>query len=321
MKNKGTAASGGKWDKKNPPETVRKMGKDTGNNNTEGKAERGVASGIQCFRIRDSGAHCCWSIDRDAQYCPRLRKQCAQCCRNMNSGSQGFPVLTSGAQYCRNMDSGAKRYRMSTSRKRPIVISKRERGGKESSVGQWRLKSDNCACVQEEEKTEITKCQCLLAVAASIPGQHFCATPWPTDISHGKVIRRCLGATGTETWLHAQLLLPFLENKTMLKAPHLQKCSPASSRTLGSLEWSKKMVHTLGSRRLSHLYKPCQKGPKSSVHPRCSATAVTFILLTHTFSGPPGIFSLDPGCAYLPKTKATVTNLECLEYSSHKKRL
>lgn len=86
-------------------------------------------------------------------------------------------MLTSGAQYCRNMDSGAKRYRMSTSRKRPIVISKRERGGKESSVGQWRLKSDNCACVQEEEKTEITKCQCLLAVAASIPGQHFCATP------------------------------------------------------------------------------------------------------------------------------------------------
>lgn len=66
----------------------------------------------------------------------------------------------------------------------------------------------------------------------------------------------------------------FLENETMLKALHLQKCIPASSRTLGSLEWSKKMVHTLGSRHLHHLYKPCHKGPKSSIHPRCSATAI-----------------------------------------------
>lgn len=129
---------------------------------------------------------------------------------------------------------------------------------------------------KRKKKLKGTKCQCLLCGSSQHPWTALlCITPipWPTDISHGKVKNNEMLRSNGELGFTPNSCCFFLENKTTLKALHLQKCIPASPRTLESLEWSKKMVHTLGNRHLPHLYKPCHKGPKSSV-PRCSATAV-----------------------------------------------
>lgn len=78
-------------------------------------------------------------------------------------------------------------------------------------------------------------------VAASSPGQLFFTLfhahdPQTSDMAKSRIMRRCFGAMGNRNLASRPIHDVFLENKTMLKPLHLQKFSPASLRTLGSLD-------------------------------------------------------------------------------------